>query len=465
MELHQPARPKIPRYEQRSIGISRARRGISQRTQLSLVLQPIEVSERHRPTESLGSLNYIVSPKSYLATNVSSTKMTEPFFRDSNNSLVPEVNIEKAYRTSEISGSIDEKRSARYNKSIQKSPQLKSYLEYLESSSRQDLSSFRAKIQPRVSLKPLEMNSSYNNNEKHWLDDFLPIGLKTISNTWRSRNKTLKFENEANSPKSFNSSSPDDGSELDSPVKKQRPNRRRKHVNLLSTFATEDGELELRKLAEEVANNYNIYKDSTARNMDPNREINKLMKLEGVWDVFYGKVYKELPLHKRIHRHMTESFENVLLTKLQSLKELSSFRRKIIGKMEKKSEIIFPRYQAYKRINEKLQEVNIELRVHEIEALEQKLVQAHDDFSQRKQITLRRIEKVNQKRLQEVRSQCYDLEKNLTPIFQRNSSPMRMSRLEEKFFKDEPSRMSKDAQIVHKVLNRVFVNWHDKISK
>ena len=343
---------------------------------------------------------------------------------------------------------------------------LNRYLEYLSSNSNEDLHSFKKKMAVKLEInsKKKPEASLYRDISQNWMNDLLPKELKDTPALHVDSNK-LNYLNmvpfqgfeENGLTSEFKSSSA-----LRINKGNQSPLKKLKKTNTEKLFIGEEGSEEeiTQRLAEDICNSYRIYQENTTKNRELQGKTISFLKEEGVLDLFLGRVYRHLPLLLRILNYMFESGEKNGFFKLMPIGKTPKNKGLSTGFFIGKRGLIHSRFYTMQRINEKLQNFNTEYKVQELQSLENKLLQAHSDFKDRRTLTFRRIDKANKSKYQDMKLQCESLE-TLIPIYDPIYNEKSTQNYELAFA--EIPKATLETRILNKKLDHVFKSWENHL--
>jgi len=219
-------------------------------------------------------------------------------------------------------------------------------------------------------------------------------------------------------------------------------------------------EIIARSLADEVSANYQIYLERASKRQDFHAKIEDLLTGHGVVALFKNKVDQDLTLEQKIFKDMTEHVEIPLTDKQQRASErhmslIASARVSIMKRFRTRLRIIEEKYQAYKKINKKLIDINTESKVQEVKYLESHLMQMHDDFLKKKLVVLNKMARVNVTKYRSLKRDCRRVE-NLIIVRENYNQD------EKKLNKETYAEMTFN-QKVNRGLEEVLNNWRNKL--
>lgn len=412
---------------------------VSQNTQYSFASTLVDISqETSNRTKSRPSLlkHALITQVSPSVTELDVTSSRETPFKDSIVSRRSPIELESLL--SNINPCKASSRSTVRLGSVRnegETVRLGNYLDYLGNGSNRHLKAFRSKMIEK--MEPRKLGKVY----KNWLDDMMPSEVKeaTSLNDISARVNTVG---------NVNLQVERSGSEMKRPIH-YREYKENKGVESCVEAAMAG------KLAEDLARNYRVCKEFGVNNEDVMNKLKEIIEQEGVLLVFKRKVHKNLKLPVRIYRDMVEWKEQDGNGRVMSVERMASEVGDQMNLLRKQGKVIRSRYNVYKRVNERIEKLNMEYQVNKVKMLENNLLQAHESLRNRKIVTLGKIAKVDEGRYNKLKLECENVEK-LVPMHGEVGEEKRKGML--CLRKGDGSKVALDIRKINKRLNRAVKN-------
>ena len=362
----------------------------------------------------------------------------------------------------------------KYKAKRQENRDMRSYLDYLGSHSNRSVSTFRQRMVEKNESEERQLHQTENIGNI-WVKSFLPQEItQTQTQLQKSRSKgtlcnlnlrtepssdsinllgSLTAENEGfitQTKTSFPPMSP-----LLSP-KKVRWNRPK-----LTSIEEIPDVSAAQRLADEVASNYRLYKEKANKNRELQQQMTEFLHYAGVLKIFLGKIYKKLNLSARIYLQLVENPDAVERPSLVENLDNSSTKLKRPPQIFLKPKINQAKFNLYKRINEKLQDANIEFKVQGLQTLENNLIQAHEDFKVQKMKAVKQLIYSGNQRMKEIISECYNTEE-MIPMHQANPINVDEFNYDDLTLEGMP-KGKKEIRMVSVRLTKVLKNWQQTL--
>jgi len=422
-------------------------RSISPRSK-SIMTKPIEVfldraqTEQDHPLES----SPIPRVKAQRFRTLSDPKIGQPLTTTSRSSKVPT-----------LSDKIDKENA-------KAPPPLGDYLKFLNSNSKSsDLNSFREKM------------SSLSRNHFKSVGDVssLPYFAKLSPNLRSSRPTVPSLAFNLQSP----SHSPTTAlSKVASPVLTTRKVISPKSLKidedkspaLLAKQASRkklltlimDDNAQARELAEEIDKNYQLFEETASKSKELKLQLTLLLKKVHLLQTFETKSSKTNPLVHRIYNDMLEEPES---TRSPTFKRDYSPRRMLrtlsMPKFQTKGRLVKAKYEAYKTVNETLEDMLLQYKLHNLKRLENTLLQAHESLVFKKKKMLSQLEMNDYETFCRVKKNFEQL--GDVPAAYYSEYVEEVERLQLRY--GENLKIDESQKIVNKGLGEILQKWTNKV--
>jgi len=342
---------------------------------------------------------------------------------------------------------------------------LENYLKFLNSSSKgDDLNSFRERMS-RNHLKSFgELPSIMTMHTPNFQS---PTSQRTITlpnseNLDHQKSSRPKVPSFNFSLQALVSPSPTSTKRITSPRTLQGENSSRpkftKQTSRKRLLTQIDDNTKARQLAEEIDKNYQLFEENASKSKELKLQLTLLLKKVGLLKTFSIKNSKLNVLVVRIYNDMLEECEPA-----QNISRNNSPRRMMrtssMTKFHLKGKLIQAKYEAYKSVNETLEEILLQYKLQNLKRLENNLLQAHDDLMSKKQKILNQLE------LNDFDTFCR-MKKNLerlgdVPASYYSEHVEEVERLQRRY--GENIKIDESQKILNKGLGEILQKWTNKV--
>jgi len=354
----------------------------------------------------------------------------------------------------------------RYKQRRQENRDMRSYLSYLGSgsNSNQSISTFRQRMVDKSETEDRQLQVTEDLGSQ-WVKNFLPPELTLKKSKTRGTLANLNVMTQGSSDSMI-------GTELDgagfitqskasisSPM--MSPKRVRWNRPAKFTMVEEVPDIAAaQKLSDEVAANYRMYKEKANKNRELQQQMTEYLHYAGVLKIFLGKIQKKLSLSARIYLQLVENPDIVERPSLvEDLDKSPKMKRP--PQIFLRPKVNQTKFDLYKRINEKLQDANIEFKVQGLQTLENNLIQAHSDFRVQKMKAVKQLIFSGNHRMKNIISECYNTEE-MIPIHQANPIHHEDFNYDDLALEGMP-KAQKEIRMVSSRLTKVLRNWQQTL--
>ncbi len=221
-----------------------------------------------------------------------------------------------------------------------------------------------------------------------------------------------------------------------------------------------DDNAQARELSEEIEKNYQLFEETASKSKEIKLQFTLLLKKVGLLQTFETKNSKINPLVHRIYNDMLEEPES---TKSPSLKMDYSPRKMLrnmsMPKFQTKGRLIKAKYEAYKTVNETLEDMLLQYKLHNLKRLENTLLQAHESLVFKKKKMLSQLEMNDYDTFCRVKKNFEQI--GDVPAAYYSEYVEEVERLQLRY--GETLKIDESQKIVNKGLGEILQKWTNKV--